>query len=394
MSCPKCREAARFVEYRVKTASGLLGPIRLRRAYYHCKTCRSGFCPWDQVLDLDSSGTTPAAREVMSLAGAVEAFGQAASFLRRMSGLRRSESSVQRTAEAVGADLGRRLARGETFGAASAWNWHKDADGKSCAYISIDATGTPQQGPKGVKAEGRMCTVAMIYNPIPEDRDRWAQPKARRRPPWQARYVASLEGQAAVGEPMRRQAAHVGMDRAERWIALSDGGAGLEDWLRVHFGRVEAVILDFYHVSEHLAELARAWHGAETEAAQEQHRQWSHRLKHEGGVAVLEELRRLKLPNRKGLRDCHRATLVYFENQVHRMDYPSYRAHGWQIGSGPIEAACKTVIGRRLKGSGMRWGPRGADAMSHLRALYVSEPTQWSAYWSSRAAQREIYPLT
>jgi hypothetical protein len=58
------------------------------------------------------------------------------------------------------------------------------------------------------------------------------------------------------------------------------------------------------------------------------------------------------------------------------MDYPTYRSHGWQIGSGPIEAACKTVIGRRLKGTGMRWSPGGADAMSHLRALYVSEPSQ------------------
>jgi hypothetical protein len=384
MSCPRCRGAARYVGYRPKTAVSLLGPVRLERAYYHCKTCRAGFCPWDDVLDLDSSDTTPAAREVVSMAGAVEAFGPAATVLARMSGLRLSESTVQRTSEAVGADIGRRLARGETFGAPADWDWHKDADGKTCAYVSIDATGTPQQGHEGARADGRMCTVAMVYNPIPDDRDRWARPKARRRPPWQARYVASLEGQAALGEPMRRQAAQVGMDRAERWIAISDGGGGLEDWLRAHFGRVDAVILDFYHVSEHLAELARAWHGAETAAAEDRHQEWAHRLKHEGGAAVLEELRGLRLPNRQGLRECYRATLVYFENQVHRMDYPSYRAHGWQIGSGPIEAACKTVIGRRLKGTGMRWGGRGADAMSHLRALFVSEPGQWTAYWSSR----------
>jgi hypothetical protein len=214
------------------------------------------------LLDLDSSDTTPAAREVVSMAGAVEAFGQAATFLERMSGVRLSASSVQRTAEAVGADIGQRLAHGETFGESTPWTWHKDADGKTCAYVSIDATGTPQQGLKGARADGRMCIVAMVYNPIPEDRDRWARPRAKHRPPWQARYVASLDGQTAVGEPMRRQAAQVGMGHAERWIALSDGGAGLEDWLRVHFGRVEAVILDFYHVSEHLAELAKVWHGA------------------------------------------------------------------------------------------------------------------------------------
>jgi hypothetical protein len=229
-----------------------------------------------------------------------------------------------------------------------------------------------------------MCTVAMVYNPIPEGRLRWADPKARRRPGWQARYVASLEGQAAPGEPLRRQAGQVGMDRADRWIAISDGGAGLEDWLRVHFGRVDAVILDFYHASEHLAELAKVWHGPETEAAREQHRRWAHRLKHEGGAAVLKELQELSLPNRKALREVHRATRVYFENQVHRMDYPRYVARGWQIGSGPVEAACKRVINQRLKGTGMRWSRSGSEGVARLRALFLSERSQWEAYWTHR----------
>jgi hypothetical protein len=68
------------------------------------------------------------------------------------------------------------------------------------------------------------------------------------------------------------------------------------------------------------------------------------------------------------------------------MDYPSYRARGWLIGSGPVEAACKQVVGQRLKGSGMRWGEAGADAVCHLRALFRSEKGQWDAYWASRAA--------
>jgi hypothetical protein len=385
VSCPSCDGSARFVGFRGKATVSLVGSIRIERAYYHCRSCHQGFCPWDAVLDLTAADVSPGAREVVSMAGAVDSFGQAAvALLTRMAGLRLSESTVQRTAEAVGADVGRRLADGETFGAAAAWDWHKDADGKTCAYVAIDATGTPQQGPGAASAEGRMCTVAMVYNPIPEQRERWAKPSARRRPAWQARYVATLTGQAALGEPLRRQAAQAGMDAAERWIALSDGGGGLEDWFRANFGRVDAVILDFFHVSEHLADLAKAWHGAETELAQAQHQKWVHRLKHEGGAAVLEELRGLELPNRDSLRELWRSTTGHFENHVHRMDYPSYLAHGWQIGSGPIEAACKTVIGRRLKGTGMRWSPDGADAMSHLRALFVSEPGQWAAYWNSR----------
>src|SRR5262249_15798022 len=146
-------------------------------------------------------------------------------------------ATAQRTTEAAGQELGRRLAAGETFGPARDWAWHTDAEGKTCAYVSLDGTAVPQQGPGAAKADGRMATVAMVYNRVPEDRARWSCP-AGGRPPWQARYLASLQGQAALGEPSRRQAAQVGMDRAERWIAISDGGAGLEDWLGTNFGRV------------------------------------------------------------------------------------------------------------------------------------------------------------
>ena len=78
-----------------------------------------------------------------------------------------------------------------------------------------------------------------------------------------------------------------------------------------------------------------------------------------------------------------RETVGYFENQVHRMDYPSYVAKGWQIGSGPAASACKAVVGQRLKCAGMRWGEQGADGVCHLRALFLSERGQWDAFWAS-----------
>ena len=77
------------------------------------------------------------------------------------------------------------------------------------------------------------------------------------------------------------------MDRAERWIGLSDGGAGLEDWLRANFRRLDAVILDFYHAAEYLGDLARALHPGDEAARAAWLGDWCHRLKHEGGAAVL-----------------------------------------------------------------------------------------------------------
>jgi hypothetical protein len=293
--------------------------------------------------------------------------------------LRVGESTVERATEAAGRDVGDRLAEGAVFGPAKDRAWHKDAEGKTCAYVSLDATGVGRQGPGGAKAEGRMVTVAMAYNPVPEEPTRRARPEAPA-PRFDVRYLAGLDGIATLGGPLRRQAAQVGMERAERWIAISDGGAGLEGWLGANFGRVEAVILDFYHAAEYLGTLGRALHPDDEDARAAWLGPWRHRLKHEGGSAVLTALRGLEV---RGLaaREALAKVVRYFENQAHRMDYPRYVAKGWSIGSGPVESACKTVIGQRMKGAGMRWGEDGAYRVGHLRALFKSGDRQWDAYW-------------
>ena len=381
MSCPHCHESARFVDYRPKTIQSLVGTFPLKRASYHCPSCGAGTIPWDEALGLSRQALTPGARELVFIVGAVDSFAEAADVvLRTLSGLHVSESTAERTSEAAGRDIGRRLAAGETFGTSPPWAWHKDAEGKTCTYVSLDLTGLGMQGPDGAAADGRMAAVGMISYPVLEAPTRWAQPQGRTLQ-FQARDVAGLEGQASLAEPLRQQAAQVGMDQAQRWIALSDAGAGVEDFLRVNFGRVEAVILDFYHAAGHLGDLGRALYPSVESTREEWIERWCHRLKHEGGAVVLEELRVLPLDGREAVRKGHSEVLGYFENQVHRMDYPTYVAKGWAIGSGPIEAACKTVIGKRMKGGGMRWGEDGADGMCHLRALFTSGKKQWDAYW-------------
>jgi hypothetical protein len=215
----------------------------------------------------------------------------------------------------------------------------------------------------------------MIYNPVPEHFE-------GKRPPWQARYLAGLYSLDELGRPLRRQAAQVGWDRAERQIALSDGGSGLEDFLRTNFPLAE-IILDFYHPAEKLNDLAKLWQPRDAAAAERLAQQWCHTMKHEGGQAVLDVLKELDLRGHSvTARASHEALVQYIGNNVHRMDYPRYQSKGWQIGSGPVESACKTVVGQRLKGAGMRWGEDGTDSVCHLRALYRSESTQWDAFWS------------
>lgn len=350
-----------------------MGPIRVRRAYYHCRHCGWGQFPRDARLGLSACALSRGAAQAAALAGTLSSFAEAATkVLPKLTGLRVSESTVERTTERAGQQVGERLAAGETFGPTTSWAWTKDAEGKTCAYVSADLTGVGMQGPGGSATDGRMAALGMIWNAGEEGR---------------VRYVCGLTGGlAALGQPLRRQGEQVGMDAADRWVALSDGGAGIEDWLRSNFPRVEAVILDFYHAAEHLCDWAKALHPQEAEA-EGVGSAWRHRLRHEGGQVVLTALRGLDLSGRSAeAREAHRQLLVYFENQVHRMDYPKYRAKGWLIGSGPVEAACKQVVNQRLKGSGMRWSESGADAVCHLRALFRSEKGQWDHCWSTLAA--------
>ena len=361
----------------------LLGPLRVARAYYLCHRCGEGQFPWDEQVGLTPKRLTPGAERAVSLAGLLsDSFEEAAEkVLPELAGLRLSESTAQRTTEAAGERLGSQLDAGRTLGGPTPWSWHKDAEGKTCAYASVDATGVRQQASGGGTAEGRMPYVGMIYNPVPEllaGSPHAPPPKAK----MQARYVAGLYTLEELGAVMRRQAGQVGMNQAERWIGLSDGGNGLEPSLLSHFPLIETVIIDFWHVSDHLGDLARTLHPNDEEAAKSVKGEWCHVLKHRGGQAVIDLLQTMPLPERRpAVRQKLAEVLAYLHKNVHRMDYPTYLAKGWLIGSGAVESACKTVVGQRLKLAGMRWREPGTDNVCHLRALYKSERNQWEAFW-------------
>ncbi len=201
-----------------------------------------------------------------------------------MAGLRVAETTVQRTAEAVGERLGAHLCGGRTFGLFKPWEWQRDAQGHTCAYISLDLTGVRQQAADGGKAEGRMPYVAMVYNPVPE----LPEGSPYRPPPkaaLQARYLSGLYDLDELGLQLRKQAGQVGMNRAEVWIGLTDGGNGLEEFVRKNFSREPVLILDFWHAVDHLTQLAQLLHPDDESQRQALVTSWCHQLKHEGGRA-------------------------------------------------------------------------------------------------------------
>lgn len=358
----------------------LLGRIIYERPYYYCRCCKSGWPPTDAELGVEDRQTR-GAREVIAYSGVTHSFDEAATDdLPRMTGLNISESTARRTTESVGEDVARRRAAGETFGGPT-WDWNRDAIGKKVAYIELDATGVPQQGPNGEKAEGRMPWVATVFNPPPLD-----QP---RRPIRESRYVAGLTSLEEIGRQLRAECQAVDVSQADLVVALTDGGNGLENCLIdavAGLAEETVFILDFYHASEHLLEFAKLLHPDDA-ARKKQTDQWCHTLKWKGGEHLLGELEALDVSRASpAAREEHRRLLGYVRNNRHRMDYPTYVKRGWQIGSGKVESACKAVIGQRMKGPGMRWREPGTTNLAHLRALYKSERILWINYWKNLAA--------
>lgn len=359
---------AKFHSYQQRRVVTVHGEIQLQRAYYYCQRCHASYCPYDDVLGL-GDGISPGVRPLVCLAGTLVPFEDAADdVLRRFANVRVSASTVLRCTEAAGARLQGQLHAGKMVQPTQpepGWTGQRPR-GQPIAYIGLDAFSVPMQGPKGSQAEHRMLYTALLYTPDKRH----------------TRYLVDF-GLDALAAQVRAQAGALGVPQVENLIAITDGGNGLEEALDRHLANDLQTILDWYHAAQHVHAFANVWQARDAQAA----RRWSDAAKtilyEKGGAALLEHLRQLVLPKgtRTEVREELRKLVGYFEKNRHRTDYPTYRANGWDIGSGPTEAGCK-IIGERLKGSGMRWVEHGAATVGVLRALYVSSSTLWDGFWA------------
>jgi hypothetical protein len=341
--------------------------VTLERAYYHCKGCGQGHCPFDQDNHLQGDHLSRGLRPLVCLAGTLTAFRDASDdLLKRFCGLRLSASAARLAAEEAGQRLHERQREGRIVVPKDRKPWDFTLEGHShtAAFLGLDAFSVPMQLPGGKKAEHRMLYTATLYTP---DKSR-------------THYLVDfdLDGIAAQ---LREAVKALGLGEANQLIAITDGGNGLEEAIHRHFWDDLLCILDWYHASQHVHDYAKALHPTDAGACAA----WAERAKgilyEQGGTALLAHLRRQPVPSEAAVADEMRKLIGYFEGNEHRTDYPSYRGHGWDIGSGPTEAACK-VVGARLKGSGMRWLEAGAAQVAPLRALYQSGAAAWDAFWA------------
>jgi hypothetical protein len=359
-----CGGAARFQRYHGLTVVTAAGRVRVRRAYYHCAACGKGHCPADLSLRLGPGNTTPTAQARLAVLSALEPYVQVASLIAQLGlPLQLDLKSTERVTQAVGARLGASVLR---------------PYGPAARPVAIGFDGVMIPTREGYK-EAR---VGVIYEPdVTAKRTEAGEASLRKE------YFATTGSRESLVAGLCARA----LERAAGGVVtvICDGAA--LDWVdleRYLPRRVE--ILDFYHVLERVAEIARARYGADGEAAS----QWRAAMKHElltiGPWELLRQLKAWKPEGEEG-QEVKRVQTAYFERQEERMRYPEYLRRGFPIGSGAVEGACKHVVADRFDGSGMRWKLETADPVMRVRAALLTQPRlDLRRFAATKESQRKL----
>lgn len=183
-----------------------------------------------------------------------------------------------------------------------------------------------------------------------------------------------------AGRWMRRQASRIRLDLADQKVGNVDGSPWIRNQVRRQCLPLDDLGLDFYHLSENVHKARREVYGDDDAAGKEWAGGLLHVFKHEGYEAAWKQLLAWRVGLRHG-RPAADRLVNYVGERREMIKYPEFQAKGWQIGSGPTEATCKTLTAR-LKGSGMRWDADNAEALMALEAL--TQSGQWDLYWRSQ----------
>jgi hypothetical protein len=381
--CP-CGHQARYHQMRGRPLLTVLGWVEMQRPYYLCSRCHAGQIPRDQELDVARKECSPGVRRMMALVGSAASFNQGREQLEVLAGLKVTAKAVERHAEAIGADV----AAEEQAEITRALQLELPTLGGPeipVLYIEMDGTGVPMVASEtagragkiaGERASTREAKLGCVFTQTKTDaKGRPVRDEAS------TTYTGAIESAEEFGRRLYTEVCRRGGSRAQRKVVIGDGAVWIWNLAEEHFPDVLQIV-DLYHARQHLWELAAILFPTD----ESRRKQWAHRLQRKLDAGRIEslvaELDRF-CARQGGAAERIRIEAEYFSRNAHRMRYPIFRKQHLFIGSGVIEAGCKTILCSRLKQSGMFWTKRGANAIIALRCNRLSG--RFEDYWEGRA---------
>jgi hypothetical protein len=379
-----CGHTARYVELRSKPVWTAVGKAECLRPYYLCAHCHCGQFPMDVDLDIENTELSPGVRRMLAAVGHEAPFEQGRQQMELLAGLSLTTKAVERTAEAIGEDIEVRQQH-ELRRALQLELAIPIGPRIPILYVEMDGSGIPvvhqeTEGRAGKQdgqpAHTREAKLGCVFTQTTVDEEGYPL-----RDEASTSYVGAIETCEEFGRRLYAEAWQRGWARAEKKIVLGDGAEWIWNQASLHFP--DAIqIVDLYHAREHLWSLGAKLYPHDSPAQ----RRWVMVRKDkldEGKIERLVALLRSQAASRPELAEDLRTEANYFEANKERMRYPKFRKQGLFVGSGVIEAGCKTVLGR-LKRSGMFWTVRGANAIIALRCCQLSG--RFEEYWEARRA--------
>ena len=367
-------------------AQGIFGSFPLTRDYYHHRGKDRSHYPADAALGLEVS-YTPALAKLICLEGADEpTYLKAERHLEQTGGICVSARQIQRVVQRVGS---------------GAQDWQeRPAQPGSCKapimYVSADGTGVPMvpeelEGRRGKQADGKAKT-RQVYLGCVFTQHRTDE-KGHPVRDWESTtYVSSFKSSDEFGPCLRQEAIRRGMGSAGEVVVLIDGAPGLENLGKQNFKDCVQIV-DFYHGLEHAGQVLSALIGKDHPDYKTRQHRWAKRLLKDKVQVLINETRKECAGKPQAMKV--EEELGYFVRNVKRMQYGTFRAKGYFIGSGVVEAGCKTIIGGRCKQSGMFWSESGAENILALRCIHSSRRLVqfWKHRLNERAALNDALPL-
>jgi hypothetical protein len=385
IACP-CGHRARYRELRSRRILTALGEVELTRPWYLCPHCHNGQFPIDRQLDIEDCDCSPGVRRMQALVGQEVPFDHGREQIKILAGLEVTAKSVERTAEAIGDDIAQ--CEGHQIQKAVQLDLPVIVgEPIPILYVQMDGTGVPvvkketlgRHGKNdGQPAHTREAKLGCVFT-----QTTWDEKGFAIRDPDSTTYTGALEPAEQFGRRIYLEAWKRGWSRARKKVVIGDGAEWIWNLAADHFpGAIQ--IVDLYHARQHLWELVRKLHPNDERSQKTWMKIHQKRLLDKGKIKKLVlSLRSIDASNAEIVEKI-RIEADYFERNAERMRYPTFRRQHLFVGSGVIEAGCKTVIGSRLKRSGMFWTVRGANAILALRCCHFNG--RFEDYWEARRA--------
>lgn len=369
----------KFVEQREKEVLTVLGPVRIERSYYYDKKCKRGTCPRDAELDIESTSFSPGVRRMMARVGALRPFAQGQEDIQELAGLELTAKDIERISHHLGQKV-------EEFSRHSSTKIIV-RERVETLYICMDGTGVPMVsrellGRKGKGDDGRARTreakLGCVFTQTTVDEKGFPL-----RDECSTSYIGAIESAGEFAQRIVIEADRRGVKTARRVYVIGDGAEWIWNLAQEHLPSAGQIV-DLYHAREYYWGVARAFYTTRPERLLA----WTQARRQEldrGDVeSVIRAIKRLRPCGSNELQKLCDAAIGYYVHNIHRMRYAYFRQKGLFVGSGVLEAGCRTVIGQRLKLSGMHWTLQGSNAIIALRCCLLSG--RWEDFWAYQVA--------